>query len=389
MHFSPHTLHPGVLVTAEHQRSAEQELERIAADRRARRAAAPPAPAPLPDSVAIPLTTASLNSNFDAYIEIGFKGAPAASSVQLLVDSGNTVLIVPNWEDIAALPNFSTDYQVLGRGSEPWGCPANIVRGPIELFTEAGGVITLPGCVFYACTGDPPSGGSRTANFGTGCLAPWSSSGWNTPAAISFTMQAPLAYSTDHPFAEFAYASAGSIHGLFGAPRIATGSQLILHATLPANYSMLQIINDTAWMALVPKSLTIGATRTAWPGTVTSPIAMIDTGGGPVFLSDPNRFVCTGEWPNPVANPNWTASSQTCQSIDETITIELGDGSGTYSYSINTSQLASSVSGLTLVMCQNNSYMRGQQGMNTGGISALVNAILVDYQNGRVGLRPR
>ena len=39
-------------------------------------------------------------------------------------------------------------------------------------------------------------------------------------------------------------------------------------------------------------------------------------------------------------------------------------------------------------MCKLNSYMMDQNGMNIGGISALVNSIVVDYVNGRVGLKP-
>ena len=50
---------------------------------------------------------------------------------------------------------------------------------------------------------------------------------------------------------------------------------------------MMEIIPGVEWMSLIPKSLTIGSTQTAWPGDVTAPIAMVDTGGGPVFLSDP------------------------------------------------------------------------------------------------------
>jgi multisubunit Na+/H+ antiporter MnhB subunit len=48
-----------------------------------------------------------------------------------------------------------------------------------------------------------------------------------------------------------------------------------------------------------------------------------------------------------------------------------------------------SVRGLTLVMCERNSFMMGQNGMNIGGISALMNAILIDYTNARVGLKPK
>lgn len=38
-------------------------------------------------------------------------------------------------------------------------------------------------------------------------------------------------------------------------------------------------------------------------------------------------------------------------------------------------------------MCQMNEYMRGQYGLNTGGITALTNAILIDHANRRVGFQ--
>jgi hypothetical protein len=40
-------------------------------------------------------------------------------------------------------------------------------------------------------------------------------------------------------------------------------------------------------------------------------------------------------------------------------------------------------------MSPQNTFMMGQQGMNVGGISALANAILVDYKNRKVGFRKR
>jgi hypothetical protein len=341
--------------------------------------------APSLNSVQIPLSTVSLNTSFDSYIDIRFKGSN--SPVNLLLDSGNSVLIVPYWENIPSVP----DYQVLGEGIEPWGCPAKIVRGPIELITTNGVTYTLENCVFYACTDAPPTGGDRTANFGAGCLSPWSASGWNTPAGIGVTMQAPLSYNSSYPFAEFNYAPAEQVFGAADTPTLTTTSSLILYKALPAGYTTFDIIPQLSWMALKAEGLYIGPTKTSWPGPVTSsiPIAMIDTGGGPVFLSDGDGYVCDKPWPDPVSNPAWTSDSTDCQSTSDEIAIELGDGTNSITYTINPSLLPSSVQGLTLVMCKVNEYMRGQRGMNIGGISALVNYILVDYQNARVGLKPK
>jgi hypothetical protein len=60
-----------------------------------------------------------------------------------------------------------------------------------------------------------------------------------------------------------------------------------------------------------------------------------------------------------------------------------------YKYKIHTRDLPPTVQGLTLVMCKVNQFMMDQQGMNTGGISALFNYLLVDYANARVGLKPK
>jgi len=341
------------------------------------------------DYFELPLTTVSLNSNFDAYINILFKGAPATSAVQLLLDSGNSVLVVPRWEDIEALPDSNSDYQVLGQGPEPWGCPANVVRGPIHLASTSGETYSLEDCVFHACTGNSPTDGSRTANFGAGCLIPWTASGWNTPAGVGVTMRAPLAYNASYPYVEFNYAPAAQIRGVANVPKVALGSSLKIYRNRPAGYQMFDIISNIEWMSLMAKALRIGATKTQWPGTVPSPIAMIDTGGGPVFLSDPNGYVYATQWPDPVANPDWTSNSEDCESTSDVIAIELGDQNSSFSYAIDTSSLPGTVQGLTLVMCKVNEYMRGQQGMNIGGISALQNYILVDFANCQVGLKSK
>jgi hypothetical protein len=384
MHFSPHSLHPPVIASPDQKIAIAKEFASIVGSRRLTGLAAPSSA-----SLELPLSTVSLKSNFDAYIDVQFKGAPAGSTVQLLVDSGNSMLIVPCWEDIAALPNSSSDYQILGTGQEPWGCRANIVRGPIDIATTSGAVYTLPNCVFYACTGEPAAGGARTANFGAGCLSPWAANGWNTPAGVGVTMQAPLSYNSSYPYAEFNYASSTSIYGAANTVKVATGSYLTVYKVRPPGYNMFDITPGKAWMALIAKGLSIGGTSTPWPGAVPSPIAMIDTGGGPVFLSDPNGYVYSNNWPDPVPNPCWASTSLDCQSTSDNIAIELGDNANSVSYKIDPSLLPPAAQGLTLVMCKQNSYMMGQQGMNIGGISALVNYILVDYANCQVGLKPK
>src|SRR5207248_2837302 len=115
-------------------------------------------------------------------------------------------------------------------------------------------------------------------------------------------------------------------------------SWLTLYKTLPPGYSLFGILPNTEWMSLIPLALSIGTNKTPWPGTATSPIAMVDTGGGPVFLSDPNQYVCTSTWPNPVSNPAWASSSDTCESTSNAITVSLGDGAGAFSYTIDPSQ---------------------------------------------------
>jgi hypothetical protein len=283
--------------------------------------------------------------------------------------------------------------------------------GPINITDQSGNTVcSIPNCVFYACTGPgDASDPGRTANFGAACLSPWSASGWNNPTNskppynnfLTSPMQAPLSY-LSYPYAEFNYAPAIEIYGAAGTPKLTTSSSLVLYTTLPAGYATFSIIKDLAWMALTAKALAIGAVQTAWPAGPPPPsapppltpiVAMIDTGGGPVFLSDSDGYVCDRPWPDPVQNPGWTSDccpkSTDCESISGAIAITLGDDADSISYTIDPSLFPPSVQNLTLVMCKVNGYMPNLRGMNIGGISALVNHILVDYKNCRVGLKPK
>lgn len=386
MYFSAHSLHPPVITQPRHRTLIAEQFASIIK----RRSQVRPMLAPAAGVVQIPLTTVSLDSFFDAYINVLFTGADPDSPVPMIVDSGSSTLIVPSWDAIAALPNSGANYTVLGTGTEPWGAPANIVRGPINLQTATGGIYTIHNCIFYACTGNG-SNGQPTANFGTGCLSPWSAGGANTPAGADgakITMQAPLSYDPAYPFAEFDFEAGANIFGSAGTPNVSTGSRLTLYQNQPNNYTMCAILPDLAWMSLKPTGLGIGGAATQWPGDTPSPIAMIDTGGGPIYLSDPKSYVWQGQWPDQVTNPDWTSTSTNCQSVDESVSIKLVDANGvSVSYSVDPSALPASAQGLSLVMCQTNAFMMGQNGMNIGGISALVNRILVDYAHAQVGFQ--
>jgi hypothetical protein len=383
MKFSSHSLHSSVLQSTAHAGEIRARLQAIADNERtvvARAATTGAEP-----TIEIPLTTVSVQCSFDSFIHIRFQGQPAGSVTQLIVDSGNSTLIVPSWDDIKDLPG----YTVLGDGQEPFGFPAKIVKGPIEIPTTGGGVYTLEDCVFYACTGAPP-GSQPTANFGAGRIVPWSADGSNTPPNLGVTIQAPLSYGTQYPFAEILFAPAATVGLGQSTPTVAPSSTLVLSQARPAGYSMLDIIPNLPWMALVPKNLSINGALTDWPGIAAAPIAMIDTGGGPVFLSDPNGYVYPKSWPQATTCPSWTSSSKDCNCVSAPITFELTNPSqsASYKFTVDTSHVPPTVQGLTLVMCRIAYYMFCEQGMNIGGISALFNRILIDYSTGQVGFKP-
>ena len=345
--------------------------------------------AALNQAIPIPITTVASDKSFDAYLMVRLQGAADRAGRPHVVDSGNSNLIHPRWEDIESIPGHLAAYRVLGSGDEPWGCPANVVRGPIELMTEFGQTLTIADCVFYACTGDNPKTGERTANFGTGCIHPWSANGWNVPAGLGVTMQAPLSYLTDYPYLQFDFEAANSIFSAAPNPGVSFGSRLVLSKAMPLGFTSFDILPQREWMALKPKSIAIGTSKTGWPGPAGDPIAVIDTGGTCAFLSDPDGYLYDKAWPAPTGNPDWAKDSTACQSIAGNVTIELGDAFSSFSYSIGPSTLPPSVRGLTLVMCRTNSYMMGELGMNIGGISALVNWIMVDHANHRVGFKAK
>ncbi len=385
MHFSRPKLHPPVVTSDQHRTLVRDKVEALAASRPKadERVAAG-------SRLVVPLTTVALSGNFDSYIHVQFPnpgGTPF--SYPLLVDSGNTCMVVPHSEMV----NTGL-YRDFGATTEPWGCPAYLLQGPLRIPTLDGSLYVIENCLFYACYADNPNGGGRTANFGTGRVDPWSPTDMSAPAPK--VIQSPLSYGS-YTFAEFVYGPAVAMlpYPYNADPLVTDGSLLILNSYMPSGYTMLGIIPNLEWMSVVPASLEIGTTTTGWPGSVASPIAMIDTGGGPASLSDPNGYVYPKTWPDPVTCPSWISDpslpSTNCTCISDRLGIGLGgaNGMGSYSYAIDTGGMPRPVRGLTAVMCQTNGFMMGEQGMNVGGLSMLFNRLLIEYEGMRVGLAPR
>ncbi len=378
-------LHPPLPTTPAQALTLSSRLAENAGERRQQVQAAP-APAPS-GAIALKLTTVSIQSFFDANIYVGLKGQTAPFE-PMIVDFGNSMLVMPDYAALRALPNFTTDYQILAGENddtvkEPFCCPAAIIRGPIEISTVIGGVYTIRDCVFFACKG-PNSNNEVTSNFGIGCV-PWT-------ASNGMVMRSPLAFDAASRFVEVDFAPPQTVLAPGAAAQLGETSTLKLHADLPASYRLFDVVPDKAWMALRPRSLKIAGAQTSWPND-SSAIAMIDTGGGPVFLGDQDGYVYKKKWPAQIIPlPDWTQKgSSNCQAVNDDLEITLGDATGFYRYSIRSGSLPPGNGGknYTLVICEKNLFMREEHGMNIGGISALFVDILIDYEDKRVGLKEK
>ncbi|WP_428671089.1 hypothetical protein [Reyranella sp.] len=382
MFLSPPALHPPLITTDQDNDLVRSKIAALTAGQ-PKRAGRPIAAGA---SFSIALTTLSKSGNFDSYIDVQFpnqSGNPITAS--LLVDSGNNNMIIPNGDELVGVPG----YTILGTALSPFtSCPANVVQGPLQIVATDGGVYQIDNCVFYACT---PKSKKDTpeSNFGMGRIHPWGSSHpWNKPLP-NVVLQSPLSYGTDYRYAEIIFEEAATMLSSTADILVRRGSRLVMHTALPPGYTLLSTIPHKAWMSVVPTSFGIGGTPTGWPGTVSPLIAMIDTGGGPVILSDPDGYVWPKTWPDPVACPSWTGSSKNCNCISDPLQISLAaaSGSGTYAYTIDTSALPPQR--LTAVACEKAFYLEGEQGMNVGGITFLFNRLLIDYAGTRIGLAPK
>ena len=210
------------------------------------------------------------DSEYQTAIIIKVSTSSGSNPSQLcMLDSANTFLIYPHYEDISNDVGPGKIYTLIQEGvKEGWGSPGNIVQGPISIND-----FTIEGCVFFACTGNNRSGG-RTANCGIGVINPWSSNGW--AASVTPAMQSPFSY-TDYPYLEIDLQDSKS-------------STLTLSMQPPANYSFtFPVEANYAWPSSSAFGLQIGNQFLTWSGLANSgrgPVAFIDTGGTQLLLSD-------------------------------------------------------------------------------------------------------
>ena len=328
-------------------------------------------------SVSIPISTVSASGKFDALIDVIVAGL---APVPTCLDTGNSCLVLPYFEKISRAPNFLTRYQVWPDVvEEPFGARARLVRGPVA-FSARNVNYAISDCVFYACIG-PNGRGERTANFGAGIVSPW-------PQVSGFgEVKMPFLYDRQFKFVEINMAATKDVVSSTAAVRVNDASEITLHRSEPDGFSMFKILPGKPWMALRPSAVNLGDWKTGWPGDIEDPIAMIDTGGGPVFLSDPQNVFQNSHWNNNAKLPEW--ASRDCRATAAPVSVEFREGSRHFSYSIDTSDLPTAVRGLTLLACEACEFMFGWPGMNIGGVSALFNAILIDVDGQRVGFRAK
>ena len=337
-------------------------------------------PAASVGSVSIPISTVSASGNFDALIDVIVAGL---APVPTCFDTGNSCLVLPYFEKISSAPNFLARYKVWPEVvEEPFGARARLVRGAVA-FSARNVNYAIPDCVFYACIG-LNGRGERTANFGSGIVSPW-------PQVPGFgEIKMPFLYDRQFKFVEINMAATKDVVSGTAAVRVNDASEITLHRSEPNGFTMFKILPGKPWMALKPSAVNLSDWKTGWPGDIEDPIAMIDTGGGPVFLSDPQNVFQNSHWNNNAKLPEWlTSASHDCHATAAPVSVEFSDGSQRFSYAIDTSAWPSSVRGLTLLACKSCEFMFGWPGMNIGGISALFNSILVDVDGQRVGFKAK
>ncbi len=215
--------------------------------------------------------------NFDQRISVrgvGFSPDDPMKSYDILFDTGNHNLIYPYWND---LKNNSDKYNILGSATERWGCPVYIVTGPMIV-----GGFTIQNCTFLACYQDHPHTGSRTSNFGAGYIS-------RTRIKLGDVyVDTPFRYVPNINCIEINFANnyvmlyndiSQSLTTLLGYP------------------NMLNITPNYNWMSTYIKYLSLNIKNgdnitKKWIDNLDNRHVYIDSGGGPILMSDPSISKC-------------------------------------------------------------------------------------------------
>src|ERR1700761_2277455 len=97
------TLHPPVLTDRSDIQSVAETLATMVRERHLQRLA--PINAKSAKQASVPIDSVSKNGSFDAYIHVGVAGT-SDLNIKLLLDSGNSTLILPHFEAIKGLPGY-------------------------------------------------------------------------------------------------------------------------------------------------------------------------------------------------------------------------------------------------------------------------------------------
>jgi hypothetical protein len=85
--------------------------------------------------------------------------------------------------------------------------------------------------------------------------------------------------------------------------------------------------------------------------------------------------------------PEWMGNApefEKRQWTKQNITVEPGDSQKCYIYTIDQAKLPASAG----LICKKIPFMNDENGMNIGGLSALFNRLLIDFENEKVGFKP-
>ena len=331
--------------------------------------AAPPGK-PLADtakSVSIPL---DIDRNW-SYVHVSVWGQAEKTWVatRMVFDTGSTCMIYPNADDLSPAV-----YERIGDPvTEPWGCPAVVVQGPVKIGQfELGASIK-----FLACTGENENK-QRTSVFGAG-------PGIGT--MMDVCEHCPLEQiSGTYRFSEI------KVHA----------GTLVLHKNKPPEYAqMLPLMhNDLPTLPIIGLSIPGAAAWAAenWfehaRNNYSDDIGLLlDTAGGPTIWFDPAKILAnSGAFESGVID-TWCSGSSAqggCGGIGvqlPEVTLTLGSAGASVSIDLVMPVSQGTEDGIAC-FCTNDQFVSEMTPLNVGGALFLSHTLLIDWAGRSVGILP-
>ena len=285
-------------------------------------------------------------ANYDSFISVEYRkgGEWVPTTETMLFDTGSVALILPYYKNLDA-----TKYRTIKDNiTEPWGCPAKILKGPIRL-----GGMEIPECQFIACTG-PNTYKRRTHICGA------SISSRNEPYVYPSSPIVQVCKKLKRPFFEVVINTSN------------LKSQVSFFSNKPPSYSQknvggpFPIIPNENWTAIAIEGIKVDGTKwqklpqgcpagepdcgcyvdnQCW-GSIdydeancanefidakwcmaSNPankyIGLLDTGGGPIMINDDKQQSLASVFKNTTKCPGWLSSSLGAQCFSDQITVSI------------------------------------------------------------------